>query len=101
MIYQIVFSIFTCHEIFNIYHGNIKTSNFLVNRFMYMYLADFASYKPVYLLQNTEHGLSEFRLFYPLSEDKCYFAPEKLIDQDFNLETASSKNLFNFNARDS
>ena len=98
-----VFSLFTCHDIFNIYHGNIRTSNFLINRYHYLYLTDFASYKPMYILQNTDQGLSEFRLYYASSVEKCYLAPEKLIDQESQLQFQAvySKNLFNFNVKDS
>ena len=58
LIYQMIFAMFTCHDIFNIYHGNIRSSNFLINRYQYLYLTDFASYKPVYIMQNTEQGLA-------------------------------------------
>jgi phosphoinositide-3-kinase, regulatory subunit 4 len=67
IIYQMVFSVYTIHEVFNIYHGNIRTSNFLLNNYMYLYLTDFASYKPTYIMQDTEQGLREFRLFYASS----------------------------------
>ena len=67
-----------------------------MNKYLYLYLVDFASYKPINILQNTEQGLSEFRLFYSSAGEKCYLAPEKLIDQEFINESVSSKNLFNF-----
>lgn len=93
-----VFSVYTIHEVFNIYHGNIRTSNFLINNYMYLYLTDFASYKPSYIPQDTEQGLRIWRIFYASSVDKCNLAPEKLIGRE-NLapEPLTSKNLFNFN----
>lgn len=73
-----IFSTFTVHEHFNIYHGNIRTSNFLITSYQYLLLTDFAPHKPNYILQDTEQGLSEFRLFYASSVEKCNLAPEKL-----------------------
>lgn len=43
-----------------------------------MMLTDFANYKPTYILEDTEQGLAEFRLFYSSSLEKCNLAPEKL-----------------------
>jgi hypothetical protein len=59
-----IFAVYTLHEVFNVYHGNLRTSNFLLTTYHYLILTDFASYKPNYILQDTEQGLSEFRLFY-------------------------------------
>lgn len=81
-IYQMVFSVFTIHEHFNIYHGNIRTSNFLATNYHYLLLTDFAAYKPTYILQDTEQGLSEFRLYYASSVERCNLAPEKLSNRD-------------------
>lgn len=53
-----LFTVYTIHETFNIYHGNIRTSNFLVSSYQYLFLTDFATYKPNYILQDTEQGLS-------------------------------------------
>lgn len=60
---------------FNLYHGNIRASNFLLTNYQYLIITDFASYKPNYILQDTELGLSEFRLFYSSSIEKCNVAP--------------------------
>lgn len=37
------------HEVFNVYHGNLRTSNFLISNHYYLYLTDFATYKPTYI----------------------------------------------------
>ena len=59
-------------------------------------MTDFASYKPNYILQDTEQGLAEFRLFYGSSIDKCNLAPEKLTDKDTTpTSMLTSKALFN------
>jgi phosphoinositide-3-kinase regulatory subunit 4 len=70
-----IVAVHTVHEKFNLYHGNIRTSNFLLTNYSYLMLADFANYKPNYILQDTEQGLAEFRLFYSSSIDKCNLAP--------------------------
>ena len=67
IIYQMVFSVYTIHDVFNIYPANIRTTNFLLNNYMYLSLTDVASYKPTYIMQDTEQGLREFRLFYASS----------------------------------
>ena len=66
------------HSHLKIYHGNVRTSNFLLTSYDYLILTDFANYKPPYILEDTEQGLAEFRLFYPSSEEKCTLSPEKL-----------------------
>lgn len=62
----------------NLYHGNIRTSNFLLQNNNHLVLADIASYKPLYLFEN---DLAEARIFYGSSTDKCTLAPEKVIKQ--------------------
>jgi hypothetical protein len=52
-IYQMIFAVYTIHEHFNIYHGNIRNSNFLLTNYHYLLLSDFAAYKPTYILQDT------------------------------------------------
>ena len=76
MILQMVICVYGLHVEANLYHGNIRTSNFLLQSNNHMVLADFALYKPLYLV---EHDLSEARIFYSSSVDKCTLAPEKLI----------------------
>ena len=63
------------HNHLKIYHGNVRTSNFLVTSYDYLMLTDFANYKPTYILEDTEQGLAEFRLFYSSSLDKCNLSP--------------------------
>ncbi len=70
-----IFSVYTIHDHFNIYHGNIRTSNFLITTYHYLLLTDFASHKPTYILQDNEQGLAESRLFYASSIDKCNLPP--------------------------
>lgn len=59
----------------NISHGDIKSENVLVTSWNYVYLTDFASFKPVYLpLDNP----SDFAFYYDTSGRRnCYIAPER------------------------
>jgi phosphoinositide-3-kinase regulatory subunit 4 len=73
-----ILAIETVHNHLKIFHGNIRTSNFLLTSYDYLMLTDFANYKPTYILEDTEQGLAEFRLFYPSSLEKCNLSPDKL-----------------------
>ena len=78
VIFQMIMAIDVLHSQVNIYHGNVRTSNFLSTTYEYLILTDIANYKPTYILEDTEQGLAEFRLFYSTSLEKCNLAPEKL-----------------------
>ena len=56
----------------------------LVNSFMWVSLADFASYKPVYLSKN--HPSADFNYYFDISRRRtCYLAPERLEAPHFNV----------------
>lgn len=78
MIYQAIRSVKTLHRKFNLFHGHIRTSNFVVTTSGYVMLTDFAFYKPLYMFEDTEEGLPELRLFYGSSYENCTLAPEKI-----------------------
>lgn len=78
MIYQMIKSVYTVHRNFNFYHGHIRTSNFIVTTYGYLMLTDFAFYKPLFMVEDSEEGLPEFRLFYGSSVGNCTLAPEKI-----------------------
>lgn len=71
-----ILCVYGLHVETNLYHGNIRTSNFLLQNNNHLVLTDLASYKPLYLLEN---DLAEVRIFYGSSIDKCTLAPEKII----------------------
>jgi phosphoinositide-3-kinase, regulatory subunit 4 len=58
IIFQMITAVDTVHSHMNLYHGNIRTSNFLVTNYEYLVLTDFANYKPTYILEDTEQGLA-------------------------------------------
>ncbi len=41
------------HNSLKVYHGSIRTSNFLITSYDYLLLTDFANYKPTYILEDT------------------------------------------------
>ena len=73
-----ILAVYTVHKDFNFYHGNIRTSNYLLTNYELLILTDFALYKPIYILEESENGLAEFRFFYGSSINKCTLAPEKM-----------------------
>ena len=72
MIFQMIICVYALHVEGNLYHGNIRTSNFLLQSNNHLVLTDIATYKPLYLL---EDDLSELRIFYGSSYDKSTLAP--------------------------
>lgn len=76
MTFQLLTSLQKCHEN-GVYHGDIKSENVLVTSWNWVYLADFASFKPVYL---PEDDPSEFSFFFDTSSRRsCYVAPERFL----------------------
>ncbi|CAG8628971.1 18854_t:CDS:10 [Dentiscutata erythropus] len=72
--YQILCGVHDAHTR-GIYHGDIKTENVLVTSWNWVYLADFAGYKPTYL---PEDNPADFSFFFDTSSRRtCYIAPER------------------------
>ncbi|CAG8479194.1 448_t:CDS:10 [Funneliformis mosseae] len=72
--YQILCGVHDAHTR-AIYHGDIKTENVLVTSWNWVYLADFAGYKPTYL---PEDNPADFSFFFDTSSRRtCYLAPER------------------------
>lgn len=82
-IYKAIISVYQLH-LLNIYHGDIKSSNFLISSTGHLFIGDIASYKPYYLL---EDDLDRLRSFFGDFQDFCYLAPEKFIckDSEYNI----------------
>lgn len=76
--YQLLRCIQSLHK-HNIHHGDIKSENILVTSFLWVMLADFASYKPVVLPANNP---SDFSYFFDTSRRHCCnMAPERFLEQ--------------------
>lgn len=81
----------------SICHGDLKSENVLVTSFLWVTLADFASYKPVVLPENNP---SDFSYFFNTSRRHCCnMAPERFVEQaSLNADidsTDSSKSNYN------
>lgn len=77
--FQLLIAVRNCHSR-NVYHGDIKSENVLVTSWNWVYLTDFAPYKPVYLPENDP---SQFSFFFDTSRRRsCYVAPERLVSEE-------------------
>ncbi|KAK9471858.1 uncharacterized protein V1510DRAFT_426608 [Dipodascopsis tothii] len=72
--FQLLVGLEQCHAK-QVYHGDIKTENILVTSWNWVYLSDFASFKPTYL---PEDDPADFSFFFDTSLRRiCYVAPER------------------------
>ncbi|KAJ7672606.1 hypothetical protein DFH06DRAFT_96923 [Mycena polygramma] len=70
-------------------HGDIKSENILVTSWNWVYLSDFASYKPTYLPLDDP---SDFSFFFDTSGRRtCYIAPERFYTAATNPEISAKK----------
>ncbi|RDB23837.1 Serine/threonine-protein kinase ppk19 [Hypsizygus marmoreus] len=70
-------------------HGDIKSENILVTSWNWVYLSDFASYKPTYLPLDDP---SDFSFFFDTSGRRtCYIAPERFYTASTNPEISAKK----------
>ncbi|KAF8892835.1 hypothetical protein CPB84DRAFT_1837361 [Gymnopilus junonius] len=70
-------------------HGDIKSSNVLVTSWNWIYLTDFASYKPTYLPLDDP---SDFSFYFDMSGRRtCYLAPERFYTVQGNPEIGRRK----------
>lgn len=75
--YQLLRAVQSCHE-HGIKHGDIKSENVLVGSWKWIYLADFATFKPVTLPEN---DTAQFLFYFDVSQRRvCYVAPERFSD---------------------
>ncbi|PKY37517.1 ARM repeat-containing protein [Rhizophagus irregularis] len=86
--YQILCGLHDSHTR-GIYHGDIKTENVLVTSWNWVYLADFAGYKPTYL---PEDNPADFSFFFDTSSRRtCYLAPERFYKPDSEIDRRKSE----------
>ncbi|KAL0061663.1 Serine/threonine-protein kinase [Marasmius tenuissimus] len=70
-------------------HGDIKSENILVTSWNWVYLSDFATYKPVYLPLDDP---SDFSFYFDTSGRRtCYIAPERFYTASGNPEITAKK----------
>ncbi|KAL2654025.1 hypothetical protein R1flu_022153 [Riccia fluitans] len=75
--FQLLYAVKQCHEK-GVCHGDIKCENVLVTSWNWVYLADFASFKPTYLPVDFSGDFSFF--FDTGGRRRCYVAPERFYD---------------------
>lgn len=74
--FQLLCGLRDCHAR-GIHHGDIKAENVLVTSWNWIYLSDFAPFKPTYL---PEDNPADFSYFFDTSGRRiCYVAPERFL----------------------
>ncbi|KAJ5072996.1 phosphoinositide 3-kinase regulatory subunit 4 [Anaeramoeba ignava] len=78
ILYQLILGLRDAESV-GISHGDIKPENILITSFMWVYLTDWAFYKPRFLPQDNP---SDFSYFFDISGRRtCYIAPERFYTQ--------------------
>lgn len=73
----------------NISHGDIKSENILVTSWNWVYVTDFAPYKPTFLPLDDP---SDFSFYFDTSGRRaCYVAPERFYTEVANPEISAKK----------
>ncbi|KAJ8768798.1 hypothetical protein K2173_023702 [Erythroxylum novogranatense] len=83
--FQLLLAVKQCHEK-GICHGDIKCENVLVTSWNWLYLADFASFKPTYIPYDDP---SDFSFFFDTGGRRlCYLAPERFYEHGGEMQIA-------------
>ncbi|ORX83365.1 hypothetical protein BCR32DRAFT_150444 [Anaeromyces robustus] len=77
--YQLLKGLSEAHKK-GVYHGDIKTENIMVTSWNWIYISDFARYKPTYLPEDNPEWFSFF--FDSSARRTCYIAPERFYASD-------------------
>ncbi|CAG7886784.1 unnamed protein product [Brassica rapa] len=87
---KLLLAVKQCHEK-GICHGDIKCENVLVTSWNWLYLADFASFKPTYIPYDDP---SDFSFFYDTRGQRlCYLAPERFYEHGGETKVAQDAPL--------
>ena len=83
--FQLLCALRDCHAR-GVHHGDIKAENVLVTSWNWIYLSDFAPFKPTYLPADNP---ADFSYFFDTSGRRiCYIAPERFLDASQQREGA-------------
>ncbi|XP_010267111.1 PREDICTED: probable serine/threonine-protein kinase vps15 isoform X2 [Nelumbo nucifera] len=90
MVVQLLYAVKQSHEN-GVCHGDIKCENVLVTSWNWLYLADFASFKPTYI---PDDDPSDFSFFFDTGgRRRCYLAPERFYEHGGDTQIASDAPL--------
>ncbi|KAK4765561.1 hypothetical protein SAY86_026651 [Trapa natans] len=88
--FQLLLALRQCHEK-GVCHGDIKCENVLVTSWNWLYLADFASFKPTYIPYDDP---SDFSFFFDSGGRRlCYLAPERFYEHGGEMQVAQDAPL--------
>lgn len=88
--FQLLYAVKQCHDN-GICHGDIKCENVLVTSWNWLYLADFASFKPTYIPHDDP---SDFSFFFDTGgRRRCYLAPERFYEHGGEIQGAQDAPL--------
>ncbi|KAF8388874.1 hypothetical protein HHK36_025555 [Tetracentron sinense] len=88
--FQLLFAVKQSHEN-GVCHGDIKCENVLVTSWNWLYLADFASFKPTYV---PDDDPSDFSFFFDTGgRRRCYLAPERFYEHGGDMQVAPDATL--------
>ncbi|KAL3625419.1 Serine/threonine-protein kinase [Castilleja foliolosa] len=83
--FQLLYAVKQSHE-HGLCHGDIKCENVLVTSWNWLYLADFASFKPTYIPYDDP---SDFSFFFDTGgRRRCYVAPERFYEHGGEAQVA-------------
>ncbi|OZJ02366.1 hypothetical protein BZG36_04469, partial [Bifiguratus adelaidae] len=86
--YQLLVAVADSHAQ-GVYHGDIKTENVQVTTWNWVFLTDYASFKPTYL---PEDNPADFSFFFDTSDRRsCYVAPERFYKPGSDIDEKMSK----------
>ncbi|KAL3532546.1 hypothetical protein ACH5RR_006067 [Cinchona calisaya] len=88
--FQLLFAVKQSHEN-GVCHGDIKCENVLVTSWSWLYLTDFASFKPTYIPHDDP---SDFSFFFDTGgRRRCYLAPERFYEHGGEMQVAQDAPL--------
>ncbi|XP_024959351.1 serine/threonine-protein kinase VPS15-like isoform X1 [Cynara cardunculus var. scolymus] len=88
--FQLLYAVKQSHDN-GVCHGDIKCENVLVTSWNWLYLADFASFKPTYIPYDDP---SDFSFFFDTGgRRRCYLAPERFYEHGGEIQIAQDAPL--------
>lgn len=88
--FQLLYAVKQSHEN-GVCHGDVKCENVLVTSWNWLYLADFASFKPTYI---PDDDPSDFSFFFDTGgRRRCYLAPERFYEHGVEIQGAADAPL--------